>query len=191
MKTLFSVEKPIENSSQDAIPTTQTHIRTSVYKLFINIVLGLAGIDALYTVGTFFLSKVYLLQAPSLPLNFHHHAFFLMFLLGLLKTIIQFSWISSSIISWATRTFTISKSQLTHRIGLLNIKETLHDLRNLRSVTIHQSWLGKIFHFGDVDIEISASGGFKEFIYLPAIAYPEQLQQLLSNQSMLYTDKND
>ena len=85
------------------------------------------------------------------------------------------------------QSFVVTGHELIHRTGLFTIKETIHDLRNIRSVTIQQSLVGKLFHFGSINVEISASGGFQEFIYLPAIAYPEQFQHLLSTHSARYT----
>ncbi len=187
---IFSLPKKPDVSSQDGLPEYKAIMRSSIYQLFISIVVGLAGIDFLYTIGTFLLSRIYIVQTP-LPFDLHHHAFFLMFSLGLLKSVIQFIWINSSIIRWATQSFVISGHELIHRTGLFTIKETIHDLRNIRSVTIKQSLLGKMFHFGSIDVEISASGGFQEFVYFPAIAYPEQFQQLLSTHTTRYTGSTE
>jgi uncharacterized membrane protein YdbT with pleckstrin-like domain len=184
---IFTQQKQPNTSSQDGFPDQKTIMRSSIYQLFMAIVIGLAGIDFLYTIGTFVLSKIYIVQTP-LPFDLHHHAFFLMFTMGILKSIIQFILISSLIIRWATQSFVISGHELIHRTGLFNIKETIHDLRNIRSVTIQQSLLGKLFHFGNINVEISASGGFQEFIDLPAMAYPEQFQHLLSTHSTRYTE---
>lgn len=183
---IFSLSKKLPPPSQDGLPEYKTVMRSSIYQLFITIIVGLAGIDFLYTIGTFLLSKTYIVQTP-LPFDLHHHVFFLMFMLGLVKSVVQFTWISSSIIRWATQSFVVSGHELIHRTGLFTIKETIHDLRNIRSVTIQQTLLGKLFHFGSINVEISASGGFQEFIYLSAIAYPEQFQHLLSSHSTRYT----
>lgn len=184
---IFPARRKLNLPSQDGLPEYKSVIRTSLYQLFLTIVFGLASIDLLYTIGTFILSKTYIVQTP-LPFDLHHHVFFVMFIVGLIKSLIQFIWIGSSIIHWATQSFVICEHELIHRTGLFTIKETIHDLRNIRSITIQQSLVGKLFHFGNINVEISASGGFQEFINLPSIAYPEQFQHLLSIHSARYTE---
>ncbi len=177
----------LQKPTQDAFPEQNFMVRSSIYKLFLMIGIGLAGIDLLYTVSTFLLSQVYLVQTP-LPFNLHHHAFLSMFLLGVVKSVLQLIWIGNLFIHWASESFLISKSQITHRKGLFSLQETMNDLRNIRSVEVSQSLIGKLLNFGDIDIETSASGGFHGHIHAIGIPFPHQFERLVVSNKNAYTE---
>lgn len=63
--------------------------------------------------------------------------------------------------------------------ALLNCSEKIYDLDIIRSVSIDQSWLGKIFKYGTMNIEISASGGYTDQITLFGVANPQKYENML------------
>lgn len=122
--------------------------------------------------------KVYFLQL-TLPFDLHHKIFLLLAFLHVGKSVLQIFFITTVILRWNGKSYQISRKQLIKREGTFTIKEKIFDLNNIRSVTVHQSFLGKFFHFGDVVIETSASGGYHDKISITGIANPENVEAKL------------
>jgi uncharacterized membrane protein YdbT with pleckstrin-like domain len=61
----------------------------------------------------------------------------------------------------------------------MNCVEKIYDLDIVRSVSIRQSWLGKIFRYGTVNVEISASGGYTDRATLAGVSDPQQYEKML------------
>lgn len=56
----------------------------------------------------------------------------------------------------------------------MNCVEKIYDLDIVRSISIRQSWFGKIFRYGTVNVEISASGGYTDQTTLSGVSDPQQ-----------------
>ncbi len=77
---------------------------------------------------------------------------------------------------WLGSSYFVADTHLVKRNGVFNIIEKIYDLDNIRSVSVHQGVIGKLFHFGDVIIEISASGGYMDQIILVGLDSPEKFE---------------
>lgn len=80
---------------------------------------------------------------------------------------------------WASTLYFIDQNQLFKRTGILSVTEQAYELANIRSVKVHQSPIEKIFHFGNIEIETSASGGYMEKVTLQEISDPQKYERKL------------
>lgn len=75
--------------------------------------------------------------------------------------------------------YQITNRHLIHSMGIMNCTEKIYDLNIIRSISIEQSWIGKIFKYGTVNIEISASGGYTDQVTLFGVPNPQQYENML------------
>ncbi len=150
-------------------------IRASVAILAIQLVSLLIFTDLVYSIINFFLMKVYFLQGV-LPFDTHRYIVFILAILHIGKSIFQVIFVLKFVMKWMGDSYFISEAHLVKRSGIMSVIEKTYDLDNVRSVTVNQGVLGKLFHFGDVVIETSASGGYMDQIILNGLANPEQFE---------------
>ena len=171
-----------DNKDDTSLTETAIHntepIRGSIIALIIRIAIVLIGSDFFYTLMSFFFLKIYFLNF-ELPFDIHHHTILILSIAHIGKNIIQLCFITTIALRWASRMYFIAGKQLYERRGILSITEKVYDLHNIRSVSIHQSLSGKLFKFGDVSVETSASGGYMEKITLAEVANPENYESKL------------
>lgn len=152
--------------------TTTVHqgqtLRESVVILSLKLVIGLFLLDTLYSLVTILLFDIPLLQ------SFHADLVTVLFLAHFIKNVVSIYLVISVVLSWVGNVYFVSNKYLVRRSGILHITEKLYDLKLIRTVNISQGILGKLFHFGNVHIETSASGGYIEKINLTGITNPEQ-----------------
>lgn len=115
----------------------------------------------------------------KIPSSLHHHLIWSIFVVHLLKNLLLTYIDSLFVIKWITTTYTLKDKQLVKRAGILNITEKTYDLRNIRNISIYQSFIGKLFNYGDLTIMTSASGGYQDEIYLQGISNPAQYKSCL------------
>lgn len=150
-------------------------IRASVATLAIQLISLLIFTDVVYSVINFFLMKVYFLQG-ILPFDSHRYIVLILALLHIGKSIFQVVFVLKFVLKWIGSSYFIADAHLVKRSGIMSVVEKTYDLDNIRSVTVNQGVLGKLFHFGDVVIETSASGGYMDQIVLAGLANPEQFE---------------
>lgn len=150
-------------------------IRASVAILAIQLVSLLIFTDVVYSVINFFLMKVYFLQG-ILPFDTHRYIVLILAILHIGKSIFQVIFVLKFVMKWIGDSYFIAEAHLVKRSGIMSVIEKTYDLDNVRSVTVNQGVLGKLFHFGDVVIETSASGGYMDQIILNGLANPEQFE---------------
>ncbi len=150
-------------------------IRASVATLAIQLVSLLIFTDLVYSIINFFLMKVYFLQGV-LPFDTHRYIVFILAALHIGKSIFQVIFVLKFVMKWISESYFIAEAHLVKRSGIMNMIEKTYDLDNVRSITVNQSVLGKLFHFGDVLIETSASGGYMDQIILAGVSNPEQFE---------------
>lgn len=61
----------------------------------------------------------------------------------------------------------------------MNVREDIYEFDSVRSLTVDQSWMGRIFHYGDVALKTSASGGYKEIVTIGGIQNPQKYEQMI------------
>src|SRR3989338_6749246 len=153
-------------------------LRGSVVVLIWQLVIFLLLTDAIYVIINTFLMRAYFLKL-TLPFELHHMIILLLAFLHIIKSIFQIFFIVVTVLNWIGKSFYIVEKHLIKHQGIMSKKEKIYDLNNIRSVTVKQTLLGKLFHFGDVIIETSASGGYKDKIFVSGIADPDNFEAKL------------
>lgn len=153
-------------------------IRTSIVIVVFQLVALLLFTDILYSAINIFLLRAYFLEL-TLPFDLHQAIFWLLFFLHIGKTLTHVSLTLFIVMRWVKRTYRIEEQLLVKQEGMFSVSEKVYDLSNVRSVSIRQSFLGKMFHYGNVTFETSASGGYKDNITVSGIADPQQFAQAL------------
>lgn len=96
------------------------------------------------------------------------------------KFILQTYSVIYALLSWATNNYYITENKIVHCRGILNIDEEIYDISSLRSVKSHQNIVGRIFNYGNVIVEVFASGGYHKNILLIGIASPKKYERILN-----------
>jgi len=148
-------------------------IRSSLVILVLRVFLLMFLIDTLYSAITYFSFRFNLFQ------DAHYFLVIVLSITHFIKNFFEIYVVLSIILNWVGNTYIITGSHIVERRGILNVKEQMFDLKNIRSATLEQGWLGKLFHYGDVMIETSASGGYNEVINLIGIPHPEKYGVIL------------
>ncbi len=115
----------------------------------------------------------------SLPFDLHHHVALLILFLELLKISLQLLFILQITLSWSYNMYYLLNNgkHLIKRTGIMNIKEDVYEMDNVRSITVNQSWLGRIFHYGDLSLKTSASGGYQVLVTMMGIHEPSKYEE--------------
>lgn len=153
-------------------------IRESLVLFVIKITTVLIVTDLIYAILNFILLRAFFLN-HELPFQMHSSAPYILTFLHLVKTTFQVWGISAIVLRWVGSSYHITDKHLVRREGIMNCIEKIYDLDIVRSVSIHQSWLGKIFRYGTVNIEISASGGYTDQVTLFGVSNPQQYEKML------------
>ncbi len=153
-------------------------IRESLTLLISKIAVILISTDLIYAIVNYFLLQAFFLN-HQLPLNLHESAPILLTVLHLAKTAFQVWAIATAVFRWVGNSYQITDKHLVHREGIMNSSEKIYDLNIIRSISNEQTWLGKIFHYGTVHVEISASGGYSDQVALIGVNNPEQYEKML------------
>lgn len=153
-------------------------LRGSVVVLIWQLVIFLIFTDAFYVIINTFLMRAYFLKL-TLPFDLHHMIVLLLAIVHIIKSIFQIFFIVATVLNWIGKSFYLVEKHLIKHQGLISKKEKIYDLNNIRSVTVKQTLLGKLLHFGDVVVETSASGGYKDKILIGGIANPEKFEEKL------------
>lgn len=177
--TLYRTVRTDESELQDGNKSAVTEpIRESLVVFILKIASVLIVTDVVYAVLNFVLLRAFFLN-HELPFRMHEAAPYLLTLLHLGKTTLQVWGISAIVFRWVGNSYHITDKHLVRREGIMNCVEKIYDLDIVRSVSIQQSWLGKIFRYGTVIIEISASGGYTDQVTLFGVTNPQQYERML------------
>lgn len=148
-------------------------IRNSLVILVLRVFLLMFLVDTLYSVITYFSFRLNLFQ------DAHYFLVIVLSITHIIKNLFEIYMVLSIILTWVGNTYIITGSHIIERRGILNMREQMFDLKNIRSASIEQGWMGKLFHYGDVMIQTSASGGYNEKINLTGISHPEKYGAIL------------
>lgn len=153
-------------------------IRESLVLFIIKIASVLVIVDLVYAVLNFVLLRAFFLN-HELPFNIHDMTAYILTFLHLAKTALQVWGISTIVFRWVGNSYHITAKHLVRHEGIVNCIEKIYDLDIIRSVSIRQSVLGKIFRYGTVNIDISASGGYTDQVTLFGVNNPQQYEKML------------
>lgn len=148
-------------------------IRGSLVILVFRLFLALLLIEVVYAAVYYFLSIQF-----NIPYDWHHHVSFGLFLLLSLKLVAQAYLIILVTLSWANRAYLLTVKHLVTREGVFSLKENIHDFDNIDSISINQSFLGRLFNFGDISINSDKEDSNRSMIGIPN---PRKYERLLKN----------
>ena len=116
----------------------------------------------------------------ELGLSIQYQRSYIILFSSLLKFILQIYYVVYVVLSWVKNNFYITEDKLVHCKGILTVDEEIYDISSIRSVKSHQSLVGRIFNYGNVVVEVSASGGFHKDILLRGIVNPKKYERILN-----------
>lgn len=150
-------------------------IRSSVLILILRLFLVMFVVDTIYSIA-----EIYFLDL-DVSLDIHRLITTGMFIAHFFKNMLLIYLVLSIITKWISNLCYLTNKYLVKHEGILNIKEKMIDLKNLRSVTVNQGFLGKLFNYGNITLTTSASGGYAEEIYLSEIDNPEKYNEFFQD----------
>ncbi|HEY1074708.1 MAG TPA: PH domain-containing protein [Patescibacteria group bacterium] len=149
------------------------HIRESVIPISLQLITGLFLINGLYAVilAYLLLPEINVVQnEPVLSIAFllacHAIAFILQVVVSL-----------KLLLPWIGRNYYIAGNHLIRTQGVIVADEDVFDLHSLRSVHIHENWLGRLLNYGDIHILVAASG-YRAEVIINAITNPREYERI-------------
>ena len=149
-------------------------VRGSSIVLVIKVLLVLILFDGMYSFIYYILSL-----GISLPFDLHHHTAILLLIMQLGKILLQLVLLLHVVLSWANNLYFLTDEHIIKRSGFFKVQEEIFHYKNIRSISIHQSWIGKLCNYGDILLKTSASGGYQDDIILSGIANPQKYREIL------------
>lgn len=149
-------------------------IRGSIVILVFKVVFIMLTFDLIFNI----LYYIFNIQF-NIPYEFYHHFSLIALIILFAKSFVLAYFMIIAILSWANNTYFLTEKHLVQREGLLNIRENIYDFNNIRSISVNQNLIGKIFHYGDIILKTSASGGYQGDISLVGISNPEKYEKIL------------
>ena len=156
-------------------------IRGSLGLFIIRIATILVVTDMGYAALNFIILRAFFLD-HELPFNIHDLTAYILTFVHLIKTALQVWGVSAIVFRWLGNSYRITQKHLVHHAGIINCVEKIYDLDIVRSISRRQSWSGKLFKYGSVNIEISASGGYTDQITLNGVTNPQLYEKMLRRQ---------
>ncbi|MCL4352960.1 PH domain-containing protein [Patescibacteria group bacterium] len=135
---------------QDKMKIELQPIRESTVLLVARIVFLMILFDAVYLVIRLLTLDLNKNWVPSRNITF----MFLLFLSSLY--IIQAVIVSFFIEAWTHRYYFIDEDKITEIKGVINRRERIYELKNVKSVRLYQGILGRIFNYGTLYITITS-----------------------------------
>ena len=91
------------------------------------------------------------------------------------------------VLLWVSEEYEINEGIIFHRRGVFRKTEDSYSLKNLGSFTIYQSFLGRLFNYGDIKV---FSPVLKQDFHLVAIHDPKRIAESLEDDISGSGDKN-
>lgn len=145
-------EKP-ETEVQAYNPVTNEHLQPNVIVLLFRLLGVIFLLDTVYSfliLGFFALSNDH---------DWHNSYVLLLWLAGIFKFLLIASVAIKIFAQWAGRNYYIHGHHLVDRLGLVNITETTHELSQVKSVIVGQTWLGRRFNYGTIKLSLAGGSG--------------------------------
>ncbi len=79
---------------------------------------------------------------------------------------------------WLTTNYYITREHVIRYAGIMSVDEHIFELSHLRSVELHQSWFGRLCHYGNITLRFAVSG-YHEDLTMREIAYPKLYERAL------------
>ena len=143
------------------------------------LVTKLAAVLLIFEVAYAIADYIVTLGIP-LPFDLHHHISLVLFIVQAVKIVLQLYLIVDVTLSWANSTYILAGKHIIRRRGILHVEEDVFHFDNIRSISINQSFLGKLFNYGDITLKTSASGGYQGDVVMVGIANPKKYEEILN-----------
>jgi len=150
------------------------HIHDSAVLLAARVVFAFLAVELLYYVF------IYFLFFTEIGLSIQYQRSYIILGSSLFKFIVQTYYAVYVVLSWVTNNYYITEDKIVHCRGILNIDEDIYNISSIRTVKSHQSLVGRIFNYGNVVVEVSASGGYHKEILLNGIVSPKKYERILN-----------
>lgn len=158
------------HKSRGTIPATHVNIRASIFFLIAKLIV--LDIMAIFIAFAFFwvVTTTILSEETKLFVISSYVGYFL--LLGAAKISLSLY----VVLQWLNEYYEITPDRIVYRRGIIWRKVDVYDYAHIRSIGLHQSFLGRIFNFGSLAIY---DRGVYKYYYLNYIHNPLKYFELL------------
>lgn len=144
-------------------PSTNTkpmleHLQPSVLVIVLRLLAVLFMLDIIYAfiiLGFFSLNDLH---------DWHNSYILFLWLVHAAKYLIITFAVIKLFAQWAGRNYYLSGHHLIERLGLFNITETTHELSQVKSIVVRQTWLGRRFNYGIIKLSFAGAAVEQEII---------------------------
>ncbi len=158
---------------------SQHHLRLSVPLLIVQIVVAFIVIEVASLVVLYSFSFLFGLSLSS-PLA--------LWWLAVIKSLFELGIIIKFVLDWSTVVYYIRDHQLVRFRGILEFNEAVWELRSLKTVKLHQNWIGNVFGYGNLNLVFSSSG-YREDVVLRGLAHARDCEHIFRLQLEEATEK--
>lgn len=155
---------------KEDLPADIHHIHGSVALLAMRVFGVIVIVNTIYAFTLLF---------GGFGVNYHEAVFSVFWVVHVAVFILETYLILLVIIPWTTTIYYLSDKRLIKHSGILRLEENVYTLDTVRSIDLRQSWLGRLFNYGDLAIEATDFGGYRHLIRLPGIAEPKKYEKIL------------
>ncbi|GEM_PF-1862243 len=86
--------------------------------------------------------------------------------------------LTKHVISWAMTEYYLTEHELIILHGTIRQHQDIFDLSHTRTIKLHQSWFGKLFNYGTIEVTLAGSG-YHETALLKGIVDPKLYENTL------------
>ncbi len=149
-------------------------IEKSGYFIIIQILATIVGCDLLFLIFTFIIIEVHNALGLDSTLTI-----FILFCF-VLKLAISMTAVLVELKKWLSVTYFVRENQLVRRKDIMSQSADYFDLQYIRQISVQQTALGKMFKYGNLQIDLSSTD-YKKQITLYSINEPSKYAALFSN----------
>lgn len=170
------METEIQKYEQDQKSNSVEQIRSSLALLILKLGITLLFYEGLYSLF-YFITNI----AFNLPMEWHHQISAGVLIINLLKIGIELFTIIWLVLSWSSNVYFLAGKHLIKRTGIISTKEDVFHFDNIRSISVSQSFTGKLLNYGDITLKTSASGGYQGDVTFIQIDSPSKYEEKIKN----------
>lgn len=155
----------------------QKYIHEPMRESVIILIMRVFSLMFLFNIG-YFLVELFVLRL-ELPTDYHTYVTIFLFVGHVIKSLLEIYFVLQILMKWVGNVYYFDQAEkrLIKREGIFSLQEKIYDLKIIRSIAVRQSLFGKLFHYGNITITTSASGGYNDQIFLSGIPDPEESRE--------------
>lgn len=132
-----------EKDETEELQESNHHINNSVAVVLFRLV------AAIFLTETVYALLLWLATTPVAE-NSHSFTIYFLWLIHTVKFFVEIGLMLAIILPWAGVSYYIDKDHLIRYVGIHRRDEKIYDLGLLQSLELHQSWLGRLFNYGEL-----------------------------------------